>query len=160
LQQCDTLLAVQPAARPPPWKLDSVLFTNQAEEGMSARYELKAAPGHQFIFYLKAANGEVILASETYCSKADALQSIESVRRSCTLDDRFERKHSARSQPFFILRSLDDEILGRSETYASEGAREKGIRSVMKNGPIADTRDLTGHPPVDLLAGAKPLLSS
>ena len=110
---------------------------------MSARYELQAAPGHQFIFYLKAANGEVILASETYCSKTDALQAIESVRRNCSLDTRFERKHSSRSQPFFILRSTEDEILGRSETYASEGAREKGIRSVMKNGPVAGTRDLT-----------------
>ncbi|QHS51458.1 YegP family protein [Edaphobacter sp. 12200R-103] len=127
---------------------------------MSARYELKAVPGHQFIFYLKAANGEVILASETYCSKTNALQAIESVRRSCTLDNRFERKRSSHSQPFFILRSADDEILGKSETYASEGAREKGIRSVMKNGPVASIRDLTGYPPVDLLAGVKPLLSS
>jgi uncharacterized protein YegP (UPF0339 family) len=127
---------------------------------MSARYELKAAPGHQFIFYLKAGNGEIILASETYRSKNDALQAIEAVRKHCSLADRFERKYSARSQPFFILRSVDDEILGRSETYASEGAREKGIRSVMKNGPLASTRDLTGLPAVNLLAGARPLLSS
>jgi uncharacterized protein YegP (UPF0339 family) len=121
---------------------------------------LKAAPGHQFIFYLKAANGEVILASESYSSKNEALQAIASVRKHCSLVNRFERKYSVRSQPFFILRSMDDEILGRSEPYASEGAREKGIRSVMKNGPVASIRDLTGHSPSDLLAGAKPLLSS
>ncbi|HEU4636867.1 MAG TPA: YegP family protein, partial [Edaphobacter sp.] len=102
---------------------------------MSARYELKVAPGHRFTFYLKAANGETILAGETYRSKFNALQAIESVRANCLLSDRFERKHSAHSQPFFVLRSASEEILGRSETYASEGACEKGIRSVMRNGP-------------------------
>ena len=127
---------------------------------MSARYELKVAPGHQFIFYLKAANGEIILASELHRSRSDALQAIELVRKSCSLADRFERKHSSRSQPFFVLRSPDDEILGRSEPYASEGAREKGIRSVMKNGPIATTRDLTELARFDFFARAKPLLSS
>ena len=127
---------------------------------MSARYELKAAPDRQFVFYLKAANGEIILAIERYCSKKEALQAIELVRKNCSLDDRFERKHSTRFRPFFILRSTNDEILGRSETYASEAAREKGIRSVMKNGPAASTRDLTEVPPFRLLAGAKPLLSS
>jgi len=110
---------------------------------MSARYELKAAPDRQFIFHLKAANGEIILASEIYASKLDALEGIESVRKNSCLDERFERKRSARSQPFFVLRSLNDELLGRSEIYTSDGAREKGIQSVKKNGPIASTRDLT-----------------
>jgi uncharacterized protein YegP (UPF0339 family) len=127
---------------------------------MSARYELKVAPGPQFIFYLKAANGEVILASESYPSRSDALQAIESVRKSCSLLDRFERKQSAHFQPFFILRSANDEILGRSETYASDGACEKGIRSVMKNGPVASIRDLTQLPSLNLLVEPTPLLSS
>lgn len=110
---------------------------------MPARYELKAGPDRQFLFHLKAANGEIILASEIYSSKLAALAAIESVRQNAAFDECFLRILSSRSQPFFVLRSADEGILGRSEIYTSDGAREKGIESVKKNGPIAGMRDLT-----------------
>ena len=44
---------------------------------MSAHYELKSAAGNQFMFNLKAANGEIILTSESYKAKEGALNGIE-----------------------------------------------------------------------------------
>lgn len=110
---------------------------------MSARYELKPAANNQFIFNLKARNGEIILSSESYTSKDAALEAIESVRTNSPYDERFERKQSLRSQPYFLLKAGNHEIIGRSELYTTHGAREKGIESVRKNGPIALTSDLT-----------------
>ena len=43
-------------------------------------------------FRLKAGNGQVILASEGYKSKASAMNGIDSVRTNAQIDDRFERK--------------------------------------------------------------------
>lgn len=110
---------------------------------MAAHYELKPAANNQFMFNLKAANGEIILTSETYRSKESALSGIESVKKNAPTDERYERKRSVSSQPYFVLKAKNHEIIGRSETYSSEGAMEKGIESVKKNGPIATTNDIT-----------------
>jgi uncharacterized protein YegP (UPF0339 family) len=113
------------------------------EASMAAHYELKSAANSHFIFNLKAPNGEVILSSELYTSKNAALNGIESVKTNSPHDEQFERKTSTSSQPYFALKAKNHEIIGKSEMYTSEGAREKGIESVKKNGPIATTNDLT-----------------
>jgi uncharacterized protein YegP (UPF0339 family) len=110
---------------------------------MSAHYELKSAAGKQFMFNLKAANGEVILTSENYKEKEGALNGIESVRINSPLDGQFERKTSKSDQPYFVLKAKNHEVIGKSEMYSSTSAMEKGIESVKKNGPVATTNDLT-----------------
>jgi uncharacterized protein YegP (UPF0339 family) len=108
-----------------------------------AHFELKSAANGQFMFNLKAGNGEIILTSETYKSKDSALNGIESVKRNSSLDEHFERKKSTSSQPYFILKAKNHEVIGRSEMYSSEGTLEKGIDSVKKNGPIAIVTDIS-----------------
>jgi uncharacterized protein YegP (UPF0339 family) len=110
---------------------------------MAAHYELRSTANNQFLFHLKAPNGEIILSSEIYSSKKAALEGIESVRRNAPLDQQFERKVSRHFQPYFLLKANNHEIIGRSEMYTSDGAMEKGIQSVKKNGPIATTNDFT-----------------
>jgi len=110
---------------------------------MSSHYELKPAASEQFMFNLKAANGEIILTSETYKSKDSALNGIESVKNNSSDDAQFERKKSSTSQPYFVLKAKNHEVIGRSEMYSSDGAMEKGIESVKKNGPIATVTDIT-----------------
>ena len=47
---------------------------------MAAKFELKSTSNGQFRFNLKAANGQVIATSESYTTKAAALNGIESVK--------------------------------------------------------------------------------
>jgi uncharacterized protein len=113
---------------------------------MSATYDLKhGANGEKYRFNLKAANGEVILVSETYESKESAMNGIESVKQNSAHDERFERKISKRSEPYFVLKASNGQIIGMSEMYSSEAACENGIASVKKNGPLAELRDHTTH---------------
>lgn len=114
---------------------------------MSSHYELKRAANDQFLFNLKAANGEIILTSETYKSRDAALNGIESVKIYSQDDAQYERKAST-SSPYFVLKAKNHEIIGRSETYSTKGAREKGIASVKKNGPVATLSDISqSYPP-------------
>ena len=48
---------------------------------MAGKFELKKAKDGQFMFNLKATNGQVILTSELYKTKASAENGIESVRK-------------------------------------------------------------------------------
>lgn len=113
---------------------------------MAAIYDLKhGASGEKYRFNLKAANGEVILVSETYESKEGALNGIEAVRQHSPDDAHFERKSSKRSEPYFVLKASNGQIIGMSEMYSSEAACENGIASVKKNAPTAQLRDHTTH---------------
>jgi uncharacterized protein YegP (UPF0339 family) len=76
-----------------------------------------------------------------YTTKDAALNGIESVKKNSPDDAQYERKTSTSSQPFFVLKAKNHEVIGRSETYSSEGAREKGIESVKKNGPVATVNE-------------------
>ncbi len=108
---------------------------------MAAKFDLKRGGNEQFMFNLKAANGEVILTSELYNEKPSAVHGIESVKVNAVEDLRFERKRAKSGQPFFVLKAANGEIIGKSETYSSSWAMERGIRSVKRNAPAARVDD-------------------
>lgn len=110
---------------------------------MAARYVLKNSPPGQFHFVLKAGNGETILNSERYTSKASALGGIQSVRDNSPNDARYERKNATDGKPMFNLKAENGERIGTSETYSSASARETGIASCKANGPTAPVDDQT-----------------
>ena len=87
----------------------------------------------EFQFNLKAGNGQTILASESYSTKAACENGIESVRKNASDDARYERKTSSNGKPFFNLKAGNGQIIGSSEMYESEASRENGIESVKKN---------------------------
>ena len=110
---------------------------------MAGKFELYADKGGEIRFRLKASNGQIILASEGYKSKASAKKGIASVQRNCADDNRFERKETKSGKPMFNLRATNGQVIGTSETYESTSACENGIASVKKNAPGAEILDLT-----------------
>jgi len=110
---------------------------------MAATFELKRKSDDQFMFNLRAANGEVILTSERYTTKRSAETGIASVQANAGLDERYDRRTSSSGQPHFVLRAANHEIIGTSEMYSSAAAMENGIDSVKRNGPDAGISDRT-----------------
>ena len=96
----------------------------------------------QFHFVLKAANGQVILSSEMYNSKAAAKNGIASVQKNCGDDNCFERKVAKNGKHHFNLKSTNGQVIGSSQMYASESGMNNGIESVKKNAPGADTAEV------------------
>lgn len=110
---------------------------------MAGNFELKKSKDGQFMFNLKASNGQVILTSELYTTKPSAENGIESVRKNSSREGAFEVKANANGEPYFILKATNGQVIGRSEYYSSKAAMEKGIESVKKNAPEAAIEDLT-----------------
>ena len=110
---------------------------------MASKFELKTAADNRFMWNLKAGNGEVILTSQLYKSKDSAMSGIESVKKNCADDGRFERKEAKDSSPFFVLKAANGETIGKSEMYSSKSAMENGIASVMKNAPDARVDEIS-----------------
>lgn len=110
---------------------------------MAAKFELKDAKGGKFIFNLKAANGQVVLTSETYDTKKNAEKGIAAVRKSATNAKRYETKEAKDDHQYFVLKAANGEIIGKSEMYKTAKSVEKGIASVQKNAPESKVVDLT-----------------
>ncbi|MDN5512348.1 YegP family protein [Acinetobacter sp.] len=109
---------------------------------MAGWYEVSQASDGQYRFVLKAGNGEVILTSELYKSKASAQNGIESVQKNSAEDSRYERLEAKNGKPYFNLKAANYQIIGTSQFYSSEQSREKGIESVKNNGSSATIKDL------------------
>ena len=110
---------------------------------MAAKFELKRGGSGQYIFNLKAENGEVILTSELYDEKQSAIAGIDSVKAVAGDNTRYERKTAENGQAFLVLTATNGQIIGKSEMYSSLSAMENGIHSVSKNGPVATIDDST-----------------
>ena len=106
---------------------------------MAGKFELKTSSNGKFHFNLKAGNGQIILSSEMYESKASATGGIASVQKNAPDDSRYDRKESSNGKPFFTLKAGNGEVIGKSEMYESVSARDNGIESVKTNAPDAPT---------------------
>lgn len=95
----------------------------------------------EFQFVLKAGNGQVILASEGYTTKAACENGIASVRKNSQVEARFDKLEAKNGKLYFNLKATNGQIIGNSEMYESIAARDNGIVSVMKNAPDADVKE-------------------
>jgi uncharacterized protein len=110
---------------------------------MPGKFELKKSNGGNFMFNLKAGNGQIILTSEPYASKQAAQNGIESVKKNAATDGRYERKASRKGEPFFVLKGGNGQVIGSSEVYSGGAAMENGIACVKKNAVQASVLDQT-----------------
>ncbi|MDP1658213.1 MAG: YegP family protein, partial [Methylotenera sp.] len=90
-----------------------------------------------------AGNGQIIMQSEMYESKASALNGIASIQKNAADDARYDRLVSKSEKPYFVLKAGNHQVIGQSQMYESEAGRDNGIESVKKNGPDATIEDLT-----------------
>jgi hypothetical protein len=103
-----------------------------------AKFEITTRKNGEFQFNLKASNGEVILTSEGYTTKAACLNGAESVKKNAVEEKRFEKLVAKNGKPYFTLKATNGQVIGQSQMYASERNRDNGIASVMKNAPAAE----------------------
>ncbi|GAB4056196.1 YegP family protein [Spirosoma litoris] len=105
------------------------------------KFVVTKATNDQFYFNLKADNGQVILTSEGYTSKAGCMNGIESVKNNAPNDGQFARKESTNGKYYFNLKATNGQIIGTSQMYESATGRDNGIESVKNNAPSATIDD-------------------
>jgi uncharacterized protein YegP (UPF0339 family) len=100
---------------------------------MKGYYQIKTASDGRHQFTLHAGNHEIILLSQLYAERSGVEKGIAGVQEHGPHESRYERKLSAKGEPYFSLKSTNGQIIGTSEMYGSEASRDNGIRSVMAN---------------------------
>lgn len=110
---------------------------------MAGKFTLRKTDKGNFVFNLKASNGQVILTSEPYSDKRSAMNGIESARKNAGKDSNFERRTASNGRPYFVLKAANTQVIGQSEMYSTKATMENGIASVMRNASGAILEDLT-----------------
>lgn len=105
------------------------------------KFVIKKRTNGEFQFNLHANNGQVILTSEGYATKAGCQNGIDSVRTNSQDDSKFDKKTSTNGKYYFNLKATNGQIIGTSEMYESSSGRDNGIESVQTNAPDASVDD-------------------
>ncbi len=108
---------------------------------MAAKFEIYKDKAGEFRFRLKAGNGENILASEGYKAKSSCKNGIESVKKNSTDKARFEVSKTKSGKFKFNLKSTNGQVIGVSQSYATEASCENGVACVKKDAPKAAVED-------------------
>ena len=110
---------------------------------MAGKFEIFKDKRGEYRFRLRASNGEIVLASEGYRSKAGANKGAASVKKNCRSAKCFESKPAASGKHRFVLKARNHQIIGTSQVYPTEAARDKGIKAIPRAAVGAKTVDLT-----------------
>ena len=127
-------------------------------------FEVFRDAASRFRFHLKAANGEIIVVSQSYRAKESALKGIASIKKNAPIaktatiggtmpesthqagivqEPVFEILCDAADKFRFHLKAANGEIVAASESYGTKESVENGIASVKKYAPMAQIIDQT-----------------
>ncbi len=110
---------------------------------VTGKFKVEATKNGQYMFNLKASNGEIILTSEMYKTKKGLRNGIKSVKTNAKVNAHYKTMTAKNGEPYFVLRAGNNQVIGKSEMYSSPKALENGIDSVKKNAPHAPIEGLT-----------------
>jgi len=96
------------------------------------KFEIYEGNNGQFYFRLYAQNGQKILSSQGYASKAGCKKGAESVKTNAPNEAQYERKEASNGKFYFNLLAANKQIIGTSQMYAAKTGRDNGIGAVMR----------------------------
>ena len=107
------------------------------------KFIVKKTTSGKFMFTLNAANGQVILTSQQYATKAGATNGAKSVKTNGRRDECIDRRKARDGRGYFVVVATNKEIIGQSQRYKSGSGLRNGIASVQRNAPKAVIEDQT-----------------
>ncbi len=106
-----------------------------AEQGPAApgadRFETFQGLDKSYYWHLKAKNGQIILESQSYTTKAGANNAHATVRTNGVIEARYQVREAADGQFYFVLKAGNGKVIGLSEMYVSKANAERGIQAVI-----------------------------
>lgn len=105
-------------------------------------FEIFQSKSDVYYFRLKAGNGQVILNSHRYTTKAAVRNGIASVKKHIQ-DENFAIYEDRSRRYQFSLKASNGQTIGLSSKYRSKAGCRNGIKSVQKHSPTGEIKDLT-----------------
>jgi uncharacterized protein YegP (UPF0339 family) len=105
---------------------------------MAMKAVLKESQAQEpFSFTFVNGAGDSVVRSENYKAKKSALNGIESVKKNCTDDGRYELKEAKNGKLYFNLKAANGQIVATSAMFSSEAERSSAIAELKQDAPGA-----------------------
>lgn len=101
----------------------------------------KSEAASPFSFVFTGKDDKTLLKSESYKQKTSAKNGIESVRKNCLEDSRYEFKTAKNGKFFFNIKATNGQIVATSAFFATEDDRKSAITYVKKYAPKAKVEE-------------------
>jgi uncharacterized protein YegP (UPF0339 family) len=101
----------------------------------------KSEAKEPFTFIFVNAEGKTIVKSENYAQKPSAKNGIQSVKKNCQDDARYELKESTNGKSFFNIKSTNGQVVGTSALFANEQERSAAIAELKSDAPDAEVSE-------------------
>jgi hypothetical protein len=94
-----------------------------------------------FTFVFTNKDGDALVRSENYKQKTSCMNGIESVRKNCLEDSRYEFKTAKNGKFFFNIKASNGQVVGTSSFFDSEDERKNAIIYLKRYAPKAATEE-------------------
>jgi uncharacterized protein YegP (UPF0339 family) len=91
------------------------------------RFEVFQGEDRQYYFHLRAGNGEIVLTSEGYTTKASALSGVSSVQTNGGTAASYDVFATADGQYAIRLKAANDETIAQGEAYVSKSNATRAV---------------------------------
>ena len=96
-------------------------------------FEVYKDKSRKFRFRLKANNGEIICASQSYTTKSACIKGAKSLILNAKKKRSFKVLKNKAGKFFFNVTAGNNKVIATSQGYKSKSSLSKGIESVQKN---------------------------
>jgi uncharacterized protein len=96
------------------------------------KFQIFKGNNDKFYFRLYAINGQQVLSSQGYTSKASCKNGAESVQTNAANEALYESKESSNGKYYFNLLAANQQVIGSSQMYESKSGRDNGIGAVKR----------------------------
>ncbi|MCP4417104.1 MAG: YegP family protein [Chloroflexi bacterium] len=103
------------------------------------KFQIYLGKDGKHYFRLSARNGQNILSSQGYASKASCKNGIESVKKS----EQYKVKEASNGKFYFNLFAGNNQVIGKSQMYANKQTCQNGITAVQSISAEAGVEDTT-----------------
>jgi uncharacterized protein YegP (UPF0339 family) len=124
-------LALALALAAAPACVDATTDSDSGEIAAQPHFDLWQDSTHAYRFHLRATNNEILVTSEAYSSRTDALAGLLSVLDNGGLTSHYELLVATNNQMYFNLVAANHAIIATSETYSSKQAAQKGVAATI-----------------------------
>ena len=104
----------------------------------------KSAASEPFTFSFVDDAGRMVVKSENYAAKKSAQSGIESVRKNCAEDGRYEMLAARNGKFYFNLKASNGQIVATSAMFDTESDRVAAVAMLKSDAPGAELDDQTG----------------
>ena len=98
-------------------------------------FEIYKDKENKFRFRLRAANGEIICASQGYASRSNCMKGIKSLAKNAKSSTAFKSHENRAGNWRFTVVSGNNKIVATSQSYKDKAGMNRGIKSVTTNAP-------------------------